>query len=344
MNCLSRRAEFDVPVTPAFPAPAKLPIPPAPVVPVVAHAGLLDVVVGEVVGETVGIVGANELGPTVPTMGNTFGTGTAGVELTPRLPISKDPNGIPVPAAPPGVVGDVEVGVDEEAMLLEPEPHVPDIPDVSSVPEDPEDIGISDVTDVPDDVDVPDIAVLPVGAAVAGAAVPAAVPPPSKLVVDPNIPDGEDPVVEQLVPLLVIAPLVGVAIVPVTPPVGVGLTPSELISVAPSGIPVAPTDAPEPIPSGEVTPSEGVAVSGSCGSSTWANAGPAHNKDQAVATIKRCLMKDSPIESVERLRSETIGGRHELRTDRVPDRLPQNEFDRGHRGAVDVPADDISDR
>src|SRR3979490_1995928 len=125
MNCLSRRAEFDVPVTPAFPAPAKLPIPPAPVVPVVAHAGLLDVVVGEVVGETVGIVGANELGPTVPTMGNTFGTGTAGVELTPRLPISKDPNGIPVPAAPPGVVGEVDVGAAEAARLLAPEPHMP---------------------------------------------------------------------------------------------------------------------------------------------------------------------------------------------------------------------------
>src|SRR5258708_8889352 len=116
MNCLSRRAESAVPVTPALPAPAKLPIPPAPVVPVVAHAGLLDVVVGEVVGETVGIVGANELGPTVPTMGNTFGSDTGGVEPTPRLPISNDPNGIPVPATPPGVVGDVDVGLDEEAM------------------------------------------------------------------------------------------------------------------------------------------------------------------------------------------------------------------------------------
>jgi hypothetical protein len=292
MNCLSRRAEFDVPVTPAFPAPAKLPIPPAPVVPVVAQAGLLDVV-GEVVGETVGIVGANELGPTVPTMGNTPVVGIAGAELTPRLLISIEPNGIPVPAAPPGVVGDVDVGVDEEAMLLEPEPHVPDIPDVSSVPEDPEDIGISDVTDVPDDVDVPDIAVGPDVAAVAGAAVPIAVPPPSKLAVDPNIPDDEVPTVEHVVPPLVIAPLVGIAIVPVTL-VGAGLTPGDVSSVAPSGTPLAPTDALGPMPSGEVAPSEGTAVSGS---STWANAGPAHNKDQAVATIKNGLMEDSPIES-----------------------------------------------
>jgi hypothetical protein len=185
-----------VPVTPAFPAPAKLPIPPAPVVPVVAHAGLLDVVVGEVVGETVGIVSTNELGPTVPTMGKTPVVGTAGAELTPRLLISMEPNGIPVRAAPPGVVGnvDVDVGVDDEAMLLEPEPHIPDIPDVLSIPKD---VDIPDGTDISDDVDVPgvavgsvvaavgsvpvvpDVAMLPVVAAVAGAAVPGAVPPPS---------------------------------------------------------------------------------------------------------------------------------------------------------------------
>jgi hypothetical protein len=94
------------------------------------------------------------------------------------------------------------------------------------------------------------------------------------------------------VPLLVIAPLVGIAIVPVTPLVGAGLTPSDVISVASSGIPVPPTDPFEPIPSGEVAPSEGMAVSGS---STWANAGLAHNKDQAVATIKKGLMEDFPI-------------------------------------------------
>ena len=87
-------------------------------------------------------------------------------------------------------------------------------------------------------------------------------------------------------PLPVIAPLLGIAIVPVTPVVGAGLTPSDVISVEPSGIPVEPTD-PVPIPSGEVTPSEGIAVSGS---STWANAGPAHNKDQAVATINNGLI------------------------------------------------------
>jgi hypothetical protein len=253
-----------VPVIPAFPAPAKLPIPPTPVAPVVAHAGLLDVVVGDVVGERVGIVGTSELGPTVPTMGKTPVVGTAGAELTPRLLISIEPNGIPVRAAPPGVVGEVDVGVDDEAMLLEPEPHIPDIPDVSGVPADA-DIPVG--TDICDDVDVPGVAVGSVVAAVAGVAVPAAVPPPSKLAVDPNIPDDEAPTVEQDVPPPVIAPLLGIAMVPVTPLVGAGLTPRDVISLAPSGIPVPPTD-PVPIPSGEVAPSKGTAASGSVGSST----------------------------------------------------------------------------
>ena len=270
MNCLSRRAEVDVPATPAFPAPMvpALPTPALPMPPVAEHVAVL-----EVAGETVGIVGTNELGPTVPTTGNTPVLGTAGAELTPRLLISIEPNGIPVRAAPPSVVGDVDVdvGTDDEAVLLEPEPHIPDIPDVSSIPED---VDIPAVADIPDDVDAPavavvsDIAVLPVVAAVAGAAFPAAAPPPSKLAVDPNVPDAEIPPVEHVVPLVVMEPLVGIAIVPVTLPVGAGLTPGEVISVAPIGIPVVPTDPLVPIPSGEVAPSEGVAVSGSSGSST----------------------------------------------------------------------------
>src|SRR6266481_7002046 len=302
MNCLSRRAEADVPVTPAFPAPMvpALPTPALPMPPVAEHVAVL-----EVAGETVGIVGSDELGPTVPTIGNTPVVGTAGAELTPRLLISIEPNGIPVRAAPPGVVGDidVDVGVDDEAMLVEPEPHIPDIPEVSSIPEA---VDVPGGIDICDDVDVPgivvgsvvvavgsvpvapDVAMLPVVAAVAGAALPAAAPPPSKLAVDPNVPDADIPPVEHVVPLVVIAPLVGIAIVPVTPPVGAGLTPGDVISVEPSGMPVVPTDPFAPIPSGEVLPSEGMAVSGS---SIWANAGPAHNKDQAVATINNGFIR-----------------------------------------------------
>ena len=210
-----------------------------------------------------GIVGSTTLGPTVPTAGDTVGVGTAGVPLTPRLLISVEPNGIPVRATPPGTVGVVEVGVDDDATLLEPEPHIPDIPAVSSVPEvvdTPDVLKGSEKFEIPDDADDPDIIVLldiaPLAvAAVAGAPVPTPIPipPPSKLVVDPNIVDGEVPTVEHAVPLLVL----GIVIVPVTP-VGAGLSPPEMISVDPSGIPVGPTDVPGPCPSGEVTPRVGV--------------------------------------------------------------------------------------
>jgi hypothetical protein len=223
---------------------------------VVPHAAVLVVE-----GATVGIVGANEVGAMVPTVGNTPVVGTAGAELTPRLPISIEPMGIPVRAAPPAVMGDVDVGVDDEAMLLEPEPHIPDVPDVFSMLED---VDMPDVADIPDDIDVEvaDIAVLPAVAAVAGAAAPVAVPPPSKAALDPNIPDDDIPVVEHVVPPVVISPLLGIAIVPVTL-VGAGLTPSEEISVESSGIPAWPTDPLAPNPSGEVAPTEGIAVAGS---------------------------------------------------------------------------------
>jgi hypothetical protein len=99
------------------------------------------------------------------------------------------------------------------------------------------------------------------------------------------------------VPLVVIAPLVGIAIVPVTLPVGAGLTPSDVISVESIGIPAGPTDPPGLIPRGEVVPSEGMVVSGSP-TSTWANAGPAHSKDQAVTAINNGLMQESPIRAI----------------------------------------------
>jgi hypothetical protein len=96
-------------------------------------------------------------------MGDTLTIGTAVAELTPRLPISLDPSGMPVRAPPPGVVDDVDVGVDDETAPLEPAPHIPDMLEVCTVP---------DVPDSPG-VDMPDVA------AVAGAAPPTAIPPPS---------------------------------------------------------------------------------------------------------------------------------------------------------------------
>ena len=91
-------------------------------------------------------------------MGDPLTIGTGAAVLTPRLPISIDPNGMPVRAPPPGVVGDVDVGVDDETTLLEPAPHIPDTPAVCTIP------GVANIPDV---------------APVAGATLPTATPPPS---------------------------------------------------------------------------------------------------------------------------------------------------------------------
>ena len=224
----------------------------APPAPPPRHGKRFVVVDEAVAGDViVGMVGATAVGPTRLTLGVTLKVGTAAAELTPRLLISVDPNGSPVRAAPPGVVGDVDVGVEDAARLLEPEPHIPDMPEVCSIPEvvDIPDVAeIADVVDIPGEVDIPDVA------AVAGAAVPIAIPPPSKLAVDPNMDDGAVPMVEHVVPLL------GMEIVPVASP-GAGLTPGDAISVEPSGIPVGETDEPvAAMPSGEVAARLGVGL------------------------------------------------------------------------------------
>ncbi|WP_024507943.1 hypothetical protein [Bradyrhizobium sp. ARR65] len=116
-------------------------------------------------GVTAGIVGID---PSGPMMGDTPIIGTEVAGLTPRLPISVDPNGIPILATPPG---DVDVEVDDAATLLEPEPHIPDRPEVFVIAEV---VGIADPADAPDEV-----AMGPADAPVAGVADPIAIPPPS---------------------------------------------------------------------------------------------------------------------------------------------------------------------
>jgi hypothetical protein len=125
-------------------------------------------------GEAAGIVGTDELAPTVPVMGDTLAVGTAGAALTPRLPISVESSGTPARALLVGV-DDVDMGLDDAAMLFEPEPHIPVNPDVSSIPED---VDTPDVDEIAVDVDIP---VPPDIAAVAGVVVPVAIaiPPPS---------------------------------------------------------------------------------------------------------------------------------------------------------------------
>jgi hypothetical protein len=175
------------------------------------------------------------------------------------------------------MVDDVEVGVDvgldDAATLLEPDPHIPDNPDVASIPE---------VTDIPDVADTPDdVDVLPGAAALAGIVVAAAIPPPSYVVGDPNVPNGEVPTVEHAAPLLVF----GTVIVPVTP-LGTVLP----AGAATSGNPFGPIDSLGATPSEEVVPSEGIAVA----MPAWANAGLLANKSDAAATISNGLMENSP--------------------------------------------------
>jgi hypothetical protein len=135
-------------------------------------------VVVPVAGGTVGIVGTGELGAT---NGARLGVGTTCAALTPRLLIPVESNGTPTRAAPLVVVDDVDVGFDDAARLLEPEPHIPVNPDVSTIPEDVASPDVAEIAvdvDIPDDVDVPDGATPPVVAAVAGVAVPVAIPKP----------------------------------------------------------------------------------------------------------------------------------------------------------------------
>jgi len=137
--------------------------------PVVGQGRVIVVVTGG--GDvTVGRVGTTGVGPTALPMGGTLIVGIAAAELTPRLPISIDPRGIPVRATPPGAVGDVDVGVEEDTTLLEPAPHIPDRPEVCTIPDV---AGVPDIVDIPYEVDIPDVA------AVAGVALPTAIPPPS---------------------------------------------------------------------------------------------------------------------------------------------------------------------
>src|ERR1700720_3192231 len=148
-----------------------------------------------------------------------LGAGTISNGLTPALPISTEPNGIPVRAAPPGEVGDV--AADDEALLLELVPHVPEVA-------------------APPGNDVP---------------VPTPSPPPSKFVLEPDIPNDGLPMAKHVVPF----PVIPIVPSPVAP-MGIPLSPGDVSSVAPMGIPVGGTGEPAALPSGEVAPIPGVGL------------------------------------------------------------------------------------
>ena len=66
---------------------------------------------------------------------------------------------------------------------------------------------------------------------------------------------------------------------------GIGLTPPDPISVAPSGIPVPPTGALGTMPSGEVDESEGVGITAACCAKAWP-----HSKTEAAVIIRKRFM------------------------------------------------------
>jgi hypothetical protein len=128
----------------------------------IVHGTLLVVV------EAVGIVGA----------GDTLVVGTAAAELTPRLPISVESSGIPARVLV--VADDVEVGLDDEVTVLEPEPHIPDNPAVVAIPELIDNPEVAEIPAViPDAAMVPDVAVAAVDTVAGGIAPLSVTPPPS---------------------------------------------------------------------------------------------------------------------------------------------------------------------
>jgi hypothetical protein len=168
------------------------------------------------------VVGGNVLevpivdgnGPTVPIIdGDALGVGTTTNGLTPALPISTEPNGIPVRAT---VLGDMDdIAAVDEALLLELVPQIAGLPG----------------NEVP---------------------IPTPIPPPS-YVLEPDIPDAGLPMAEQVmpapanpvVPLVAgLIPFVASSVAPMGIPVGEtgepGAMPSGDVAAMP-GVPIPPT-------------------------------------------------------------------------------------------------------
>jgi hypothetical protein len=229
-----------------------------------ARQGIVDAVDGELAAGMIGL-----LGTVVVTVGMALGPGTASNVLMPRLPISVDPKGIPTPR--PELLA-VEVGVDEAAGFVAPEPHMLERPEVSII------AVVAESAVVSGDIAEPDIAL----AMLVLGLVASESPPPSYVALEPTIVEGAMPAVEQTVAV----PAGGAT-------VGNGLTPGEAISVAPNGIPVPPTAVLGPIPSGEVAPivGTGAAIPVTCAMAALL----AKNTTQAVMSeVFICISKRVP--------------------------------------------------
>jgi hypothetical protein len=184
----------------------------------------------------------------------------SGSGLRPPVASSVDPNGTPTR---PTVDREAMPGDQTDAFGLDDVVAVVQLPDADPEMPAPSNSGVG--ADVPNDVpvagDIPLIAVL--------------VPD-----IEPDAVAVIDPASEEHAVADVIAPdVVGLAVA--------GLMPGVASSVAPSGIPVAPTAAAGPIPSGDVTANDGVVP---VPRPTCANATPNSNSDQIIAASKMPFM------------------------------------------------------
>jgi hypothetical protein len=114
-------------------------------------------------------------------------------------------------------------------------------------------------------------------------------PPPSKTVVEPDVPGIAMPVElpTASAPEHAVAP--PIAGTTGEAPDVIGLTPGDASSVAPSGIPVGATGAAGPMPSGDVMPS-GDGPGDVASPPICADAGPQPNNAAVIATIDRRVM------------------------------------------------------
>src|SRR5262245_23249015 len=127
---------------------------------------------------------------------------------------------------------------------------------------------------------------------VVAAHVPDAVPPrppPSKIVLEPDVPGFAIPIEPPRAPASEHAVAPPIAGTTGDAPDVIGLTPGDASSVAPSGIPVGATGAAGPMPSGDVMPS-GDGPGDVASPPICADAGPQPNNAVVIATINRRVM------------------------------------------------------
>jgi hypothetical protein len=228
---------------------------------VVVDAADGAIIVGAPTGVVVGSVGTVIVAPKPDVPASEFGPTKVVGGLTPGLLIWNELRGTPARAAPPGVIGVVDV---VEAVVVLSHPGVPD-----PIMEVPASGGAPDVT-APIDVPVVAAAMVPIAVPVDVGVVPVVNPPPSNAEVEPEIGVVGGVMIEHGDPVLTMpeVPVVFVLgmLVPFAVPYApepIGLTPGVVISVEPSGSPVGATVSPV-IPRGEVASRLGTVVVSIC--------------------------------------------------------------------------------